>query len=162
MASQDYASDSQDEPPKPPQRKRLPAWLDHFNAHDLKILFRCWAAIWICTILIFIQPALDSIGLAAFLGGILLFIVPPASILFVYLLAALSLLLGMCLAATGLDDTGRVVRQVTGDWAIGRVDGDVLGRGALGGSSGETGPKGKGGTLEEGHVGVMLRTRDSL
>ncbi|KAM0425703.1 hypothetical protein ACHAPT_008950 [Fusarium lateritium] len=49
-------------------------------------------------ILIFIDPALKSIGLTAFLAAILLFIVPPASILFVYLLAALSLLFGMCLA----------------------------------------------------------------
>lgn len=49
-------------------------------------------------LLIFIQPTLNHIGLATFLGALLLFIVPPASTVFIYLLAALSLLLGMCLA----------------------------------------------------------------
>lgn len=76
----------------------LPAWLDHFNKHDLKIVFRCWAAAWVATVLIFIQPSLNNLQLAAFFASLLLFIVPPANILFVYLLAALSLLLGMCVA----------------------------------------------------------------
>ncbi|KAJ0150060.1 Amino-acid permease GAP5 [Fusarium oxysporum f. sp. albedinis] len=49
-------------------------------------------------LLIFIHPSLVEIGQATFLGAILLFAVPPASILFIYLLAAFSLLLGMCLA----------------------------------------------------------------
>ncbi|KAF4978725.1 hypothetical protein FZEAL_4945 [Fusarium zealandicum] len=99
MATQDHSSDSQQEPIKQPQQRRqLPQWLDHFNAHDLKILFRCWAAAWAATVLVFIHPTLTHIGLATFLGAIILFIVPPASILFVYLLATLSLLLGMCLA----------------------------------------------------------------
>ncbi|EEU36673.1 uncharacterized protein NECHADRAFT_72672 [Fusarium vanettenii 77-13-4] len=91
-------ADSQEEQFKQPRLRQLPKWLDHFNLHDLKIFFRCWAAVWISMLLIFIDPALQSIGLASFLAAILLFIVPPASILFVYLLAALSLLLGMCLA----------------------------------------------------------------
>lgn len=49
-------------------------------------------------LLMFINPSLQSIGLATFFGALLLFIVPPAGILFVYLIAALSLLFGMCLA----------------------------------------------------------------
>lgn len=86
-----------------PRRRRrqwttLPAWLHHFNAHDLKILFRCFAATWVATLLVFMQPTLDNIGVATFFGALVLYIVPPASILFVYLLAALSLLFGMCLA----------------------------------------------------------------
>ncbi|KAH7142812.1 hypothetical protein B0J13DRAFT_50985 [Dactylonectria estremocensis] len=80
------------------QGKKLPKWLDHFNANDFKVFFRCWAAVWVATLFIFINPTLNHIGLASFLGAILLFIAPPAGILFVYLLAALSLLLGMCLA----------------------------------------------------------------
>ncbi|KAM5356927.1 hypothetical protein ACJ41O_003573 [Fusarium nematophilum] len=104
--TQDSVTDSQDESPgrqdqllqNAPKRQQLPRWLDHFNAHDLKILFRCWAAVWVATILVFIDPTLESIGLATFLGAIVLFIVPPAGILFVYLLAALTLLFGMCLA----------------------------------------------------------------
>ncbi|KJZ70876.1 hypothetical protein HIM_09741 [Hirsutella minnesotensis 3608] len=80
------------------RRFRLPAWLDHFNAHELKIVFRCWAAIWVSTILVFINPALTSIGVATFFGSILLYIVPPGTILFIYLLASLTSLVGMCLA----------------------------------------------------------------
>ncbi|KAJ6104092.1 hypothetical protein N7523_010412 [Penicillium sp. IBT 18751x] len=82
------------------QRRRfqLPAWLDHFNKHDMKILLRCWVAIWVASLLMFIGPALRSIGIATFFGALLLYIVPPSSILIIYLLAALSLLFGMCLA----------------------------------------------------------------
>ncbi|KAH7184651.1 uncharacterized protein B0J16DRAFT_340278 [Fusarium flagelliforme] len=95
MAS-DQSSDTQVETP-PPKRK-LPPWLNHFNTHDLKIFLRCWIAIWTMLLLIFIHPALVELGQATFLGAILLFAVPPASIVFIYLLGALSLLLGMCLA----------------------------------------------------------------
>ncbi|KAJ5681423.1 uncharacterized protein N7477_001363 [Penicillium maclennaniae] len=80
------------------RRVKLPAWLDHFNKHDLKILLRCWVAIWVASLLMFIGPALRSIGIATFFGALLLYIVPPSSILIIYLLAALSLLFGMCLA----------------------------------------------------------------
>ncbi|KAL4895284.1 hypothetical protein BDV59DRAFT_191799 [Aspergillus ambiguus] len=78
-------------------RISLPAWLDHFNIRDLKILFRCWVATWVASLLIFIGPALDKIGVATFFGALLLYVVPPAGILFIYLLASLSLLFGMCL-----------------------------------------------------------------
>lgn len=81
-----------------PARSRLPGWLNHFNANDLKVAFRCWVAVWVATILIFIDPVLQNIGIATFFGAIVLYIVPPAGILMVYLLASLSLLLGMCLA----------------------------------------------------------------
>lgn len=76
----------------------LPGWLDHFNARDLKVLFRCWVALWVSSLLMFIGPALHSIGIATFFGPLLLYIVPPTGIVFVYLMGALSLLLGMCLA----------------------------------------------------------------
>ncbi|OJJ66383.1 hypothetical protein ASPBRDRAFT_49009 [Aspergillus brasiliensis CBS 101740] len=75
----------------------LPAWLDHLNLRDLKILFRCWAAAWVATLLIFIGPALQKIGIATFFGALVLYIVPPAGILFIYLLASFTLLAGMCL-----------------------------------------------------------------
>lgn len=79
------------------RRISLPAWLDHFNRRDLKLLFRCWVAAWVASLLIFIGPALHKIGMATFFGALLLYIVPPAGILFIYLLASLSLLFGMCL-----------------------------------------------------------------
>ncbi|KAH7311422.1 hypothetical protein B0I35DRAFT_452695 [Stachybotrys elegans] len=104
---------------------KLPAWLDHFNKHDLKIVFRCWVAVWVSFLLIFIQPALVDIGQATFFAAIVLFAVPPAGILLIYLLAACSLLLGMCLAwAWGLltmkaglaarpgSETARMVRSL--------------------------------------------------
>ncbi|KAJ6445166.1 3-dehydroquinate dehydratase-like protein [Purpureocillium lavendulum] len=104
--AQAHDAAANDEPPPKQQWHRgprrpslkLPAWLDHFNSHDLKILLRCWTATWVATLLIFIGPSLRHIGLATFFGSLLLYIVPPASILFGYLLAALSLLFGMCLA----------------------------------------------------------------
>ncbi|PHH90257.1 hypothetical protein CDD83_4165 [Cordyceps sp. RAO-2017] len=76
----------------------LPSWLDHFNLRDFKIVFRCWVAIWVGTILIFIQPALHRIGLATFFGALLLYIVPPASILAIYLFASFLMIMGMCVA----------------------------------------------------------------
>ncbi|KAG5922733.1 hypothetical protein E4U42_005374 [Claviceps africana] len=87
--------------PSPPRRRRrraLPAWLNHFNPNDLKVTFRCWAAVWVAMLLIFISPSLHDIGQSTFFAAIVLFIVPPAGILMVYLLASLSLLVGMCLA----------------------------------------------------------------
>jgi hypothetical protein len=48
--------------------RKLPKWLDHFNARDLKIVFKCSMAVWITTILIFINPTLRVIGQAGFFG----------------------------------------------------------------------------------------------
>ncbi|KAK2591383.1 hypothetical protein QQS21_010927 [Conoideocrella luteorostrata] len=79
-------------------RRQLPGWLNHFNANDLKVAFRCWVAVWAATILMLIGPSLQNIGVATFFSAIVLYIVPPAGILMIYLLASLSLLLGMCLA----------------------------------------------------------------
>ena len=94
----EVASKDAQAPRRPRRQWTLPAWLRHFNSHDLKVLFRCFAATWTAMLLIFIQPTLDYIGVATFFAALVLFIAPPANILFVYLLAALSLLLGMCLA----------------------------------------------------------------
>lgn len=46
--------------------RKLPSWLDHFNARDLKVLFRCSVAAWVAALLIFIHPALRTIGQATF------------------------------------------------------------------------------------------------
>ncbi|OAA64128.1 hypothetical protein LEL_10648 [Akanthomyces lecanii RCEF 1005] len=78
--------------------RKLPALLDHFNKRDLKVVFRCWIATWVATLLIFIQPSLDQIGIPTFFAALTLFIAPPATILLPYLLSAASALLGMCLA----------------------------------------------------------------
>lgn len=57
-------------PPKPPPvtktRRKLPGWLDHFNARDLKVLFRCTVAVWVASLLIVIGPSLQTIGTATF------------------------------------------------------------------------------------------------
>jgi hypothetical protein len=81
-----------------PKGWTLPTWLNHFNANDLKTLLRCCVAAWVATILMFIDPTLQNIGQSTFFAAIVLFIVPPAGILVIYLLASFSLLIGMCLA----------------------------------------------------------------
>lgn len=82
----------------PQDRFPFPAWLDHFNTRDLKTVFRCWVAIWVSEILMFIGPSLDNIGVATFFAPLMLYLIPPAGVLSVYLLGAFSLLIGMCLA----------------------------------------------------------------
>jgi hypothetical protein len=52
---------------RPPERK-LPDWLDHFNSKDLKKLFKASVAVWILTVFILIDPTLQVIGQAPFLG----------------------------------------------------------------------------------------------
>jgi hypothetical protein len=52
----------------PVKTRQLPAWLDHFNARDLKTLFKCSLAAWIMTILILINPTLRVLGQSAFFG----------------------------------------------------------------------------------------------
>ncbi|KID80300.1 uncharacterized protein G6M90_00g010820 [Metarhizium brunneum] len=81
-----------------PSRRQwtLPPWLNHFNIHDGKIVFRCWVAAWVASLLMLIQPSLTNLGVAAFFALLILIAVPPASILLVYVLASFSLLLGMC------------------------------------------------------------------
>lgn len=46
--------------------RKMPGWLDHFNARDLKVLFRCSVAAWVASLLIFINPSLNTIGTATF------------------------------------------------------------------------------------------------
>jgi hypothetical protein len=80
-------------------KKRLPGWIiDHCNARDIKILIRCCIAIWVSTIIIFIQPVLENFSQAAFFGAITLYSVPPDGNLFLYTLMSASMLLGMCTA----------------------------------------------------------------
>ncbi|KAL7920024.1 hypothetical protein ACQKWADRAFT_168290 [Trichoderma austrokoningii] len=79
------------------KQRTLPSWLDHFNANDLKTLFRCSVAAWVASLLIYIGPSLHSIGTATFFAALVLFVTPPAGILLIYLLGSLSLLFGMCL-----------------------------------------------------------------
>jgi hypothetical protein len=79
-------------------KRRLPSWLDHFNARDLKVLFRCWAAAWVAALLMFIVPTLHTIGTATFFACIVLFILPPSGILLIFILGELTTLIGMSLA----------------------------------------------------------------
>ncbi|KAH8658600.1 hypothetical protein BGZ61DRAFT_371066 [Ilyonectria robusta] len=78
--------------------KSLPPWLDHFNAKDIKRLFKSSLAVWIMAVLMLIEPCLRAIGRATFLGCIILFIAPPAGIVFVQLMVVISVLLGCSLS----------------------------------------------------------------
>lgn len=80
---------------EPKQRWKLPPLLDHFNGPDLKALFRCWAAAWVASLLMFIHPSLHVIGIASFFATLVLFMVPPNTIVFVYILASFTLIFGM-------------------------------------------------------------------
>ncbi|PCD27210.1 hypothetical protein FGRA07_02349 [Fusarium graminearum] len=75
--------------------RKLPPWLDHFNAKDLKILFKCSLAVWIFTLFIFISDTLRVLGQAAFFGCIVLFIMPPSGVVFIHVLAGLMICFGM-------------------------------------------------------------------
>ncbi|KAH6867581.1 hypothetical protein B0T10DRAFT_611804 [Thelonectria olida] len=106
-SSRDHAANPRDKDvafkhePAQPRRQRqwtLPAWLDYFNSSDLKILVRCWVAAWVAILLAFIQPALNTPGIATYFATIRLCISPPATLLFIYLLGALSALMGIYLA----------------------------------------------------------------
>ena len=78
--------------------RRLTSWLDHFNARDLKVLFRCWVASWVAVLLIFIGPTLRTIGTDTFFATIVILIVPPSGIFSIFILVALTVLIGMGLA----------------------------------------------------------------
>ncbi|KAL3478469.1 hypothetical protein BJX99DRAFT_224202 [Aspergillus californicus] len=80
------------------KNRQLPAFLDHFNARDLKIFFRCWVAVWVAALLIFIAPVADNFGSATFFACMVLFMLPPSGVIFVYILGSLSLFIGICLA----------------------------------------------------------------
>ncbi|KAM0209453.1 hypothetical protein ACHAQI_006501 [Fusarium lateritium] len=77
--------------------KKLPAWLDHFNARDLKILFKCSLAVWILTIFIFINDTLRVLGQAAFFGCVVLFIMPPSGVVFIHFMAGLMICVGLAM-----------------------------------------------------------------
>ncbi|KAB2568894.1 Uncharacterized protein DBV05_g12432 [Lasiodiplodia theobromae] len=79
------------------KRKKLPSWLDHFNGPDLKALFKSSVAVWIGTILIFIDPVLNSYGQALFFAPILLFILPSTGVVLMSVLGGVSAILGMAL-----------------------------------------------------------------
>lgn len=77
------------------QQKGLPQWLNHFNAKDLKTLFKCSVAVWIATLFIFIDPLLVTYGQATFFGCIALFILPCNGIVFIQVMGGLTMLIGM-------------------------------------------------------------------
>ncbi|KAJ5177104.1 uncharacterized protein N7482_002981 [Penicillium canariense] len=77
------------------RHRKLPGWLDHFNVPDLKILLRCTVAAWVASLLILINPSLSTIGTATFFATLVLFTVPPSGIVFIFILAMLTLIIGM-------------------------------------------------------------------
>ncbi|KAF3098930.1 hypothetical protein TWF569_003185 [Orbilia oligospora] len=77
----------------------LPDWVtEHLTLRDFKILIRCSIAGWASFLFVVINPVLQNFGQAAFMGMLCLFINPPSTILPLYLLAATTILLGICLA----------------------------------------------------------------
>ncbi|RVD82111.1 uncharacterized protein DFL_006545 [Arthrobotrys flagrans] len=77
----------------------LPDWVtEHLTLRDFKILVRCSIAGWASFLFVVIDPVLQNFGQAAFMGMLCLFINPPSTILPLYLLAATTILLGICLA----------------------------------------------------------------
>ncbi|KAH6718831.1 hypothetical protein BKA61DRAFT_712814, partial [Leptodontidium sp. MPI-SDFR-AT-0119] len=70
---------------------------DHFNARDLKTLFKCAASAWAATLLIFINPVLKNYGTAVFLAPIVTFILPPAGIALTTFMGGLMMIIGMAL-----------------------------------------------------------------
>ncbi|KAJ5908322.1 hypothetical protein N7495_001004 [Penicillium taxi] len=81
-------------------RKKLPPFLDHFNNRDLKVLFRCSVAAWVASLLIFIGPSMREIGTATFFATLVIFMVPPTGIVFIFILGALTLIVGMAFGWT--------------------------------------------------------------
>ncbi|CAI0654532.1 unnamed protein product [Colletotrichum noveboracense] len=79
------------------QPKRLPAWLDHFNAKDLKVLFKCSLAVWILTLFIFIKATLAVTGQAVFFGCIVLFMMPPSGVVLIHILSGLMICVGLAI-----------------------------------------------------------------
>jgi len=79
------------------QGRKLPAFLDHFNARDLKILLRCSVAFWVASLFIFINPTLQTFGQATFFGAIAVLFLPPNGVVLVFLLGGFTEILGMAL-----------------------------------------------------------------
>ncbi|KAK6528596.1 hypothetical protein TWF281_009834 [Arthrobotrys megalospora] len=92
----EHARDAQRTPKK---GSALPDWVtEHLTARDFKILIRCSIAGWASFLFVVIDPILHNFGQAAFMGMLCLFINPPSTILPLYLLAATTILLGICMA----------------------------------------------------------------
>ena len=79
-------------------QKTLPPFLDHFNAHDLKILFRCSVAFWVASLIFLIEPTLQTFGSASFFSCVVVLFLPPSGVVLVFLLGSFTMILGMGLA----------------------------------------------------------------
>ncbi|CRG83633.1 putative protein C57A7,05 [Talaromyces islandicus] len=79
-------------------KRKLLAFLNHFNARDLKVFFRCWVAAWVAFLLILISPSLRSLGFGTFFACMVLLMLPPSGIVSIYLLGAMTMIMGMLLA----------------------------------------------------------------
>lgn len=85
------------EPPTSVARRWLPkAVLDHCNYRDLTAVLKCSVAIWVCTIIIVIEPSLRAIGQATFFAPIVLLILPPSGALLPGLLGGATMVVGCC------------------------------------------------------------------
>ncbi|KAI4735590.1 hypothetical protein E4T50_13891 [Aureobasidium sp. EXF-12298] len=79
------------------KKKKMPPFFDHFNAHDLKVLFRCSVAFWVASLLIVIDPTLKAFGNATFFGCLTVVFLPPSGVILVTLLGGFTMILGMAL-----------------------------------------------------------------
>ncbi|PSK56058.1 hypothetical protein B9Z65_4936 [Elsinoe australis] len=70
----------------------------HFNARELKTLFRCSVAFWVASLLIFIQSTLQAFGSAVFFACIVTAILPPSGVVMVFVFGGLTMIVGVTLA----------------------------------------------------------------
>jgi hypothetical protein len=84
-------------PAAQPNKKKLPPFLDHFNARDLKILLRCSVAFWVASLLIVIEPTLTTFGNATFFTCVVVLILPPSSVIFIFIMGGITLITGVVL-----------------------------------------------------------------
>jgi hypothetical protein len=75
----------------------VPEWLNHFNAMDLKTLFKCSVAVWIATLLLLINPTLVAYGQSTFFGCVVPFILPWKGIVFIHVMGGLTIGVGMAM-----------------------------------------------------------------
>lgn len=96
-SSESNGSVTQQEASSARPKKKLIPFLDHFNARDLKVLFRCSVAFWVASLFIFINPVLKNFGQATFFGCISVLFLPPNGVVSVFLLGGFTEVLGMAL-----------------------------------------------------------------
>ncbi|PWN43524.1 hypothetical protein IE81DRAFT_288554 [Ceraceosorus guamensis] len=95
-ALKDAASRGEDVGADPRRKSRVPEWMSKAlkDPRSWKNLLRCWAASWVCFILLFPNKSLATLGQAAFFTCIVTIMIPSNMPVFIWLLANTTLVLG--------------------------------------------------------------------